>query len=61
MVIQEGVKSHRVATWQLKAVRLKVRDNRLTCKVANKFLNDCKRVEVVERNKDGPLPSPTVL
>ena len=60
MVIQEGGKSHRVAAWQLQAVRLKIRDICLPCKAANKFLNDCKQVEVVERNKEGPLISPTV-
>ena len=31
------------------------------CKVANECLNVCDRLELVERNKDDPLPSPTVL
>ena len=33
----------------------------LTCKVANKSLNVRERVKVIERNKDGPFPSPAVL
>ena len=48
MVIQYGGKSHRIAVWQTRALRLKIRDSHLTCKVANKCLNVRKRVEVVE-------------
>lgn len=33
----------------------------LRCKVANQCLNVCKSVEVLERNKDGTLPSSNVL
>ena len=35
-------------------MRLKIRVSYLTCKVADKCLHVCERVEVVERNKDGP-------
>ena len=56
MVIQEDGKNHRVAAWQLQAVRLKIRDSHLTCKVVNKGPNVRGWVEAVERNVDGPLP-----
>ena len=36
---------------------LKIRGNHLTSKVANKCLNVLEQVEMVERNKNGPLPS----
>ena len=36
---------------------LKICDSHLTCEVANNSLNICQQVEVVEMNKDGPLPS----
>ena len=61
MVILKGGKSHEVAVCLLHAMRLKIHDSHLTCKVANKFLNVCKRVEVVERNEDGLLTFPAVL
>ena len=44
-------KSHPVAVWQTQALRLKIRDSHLTCKVTNKFLSARERVEVVEWNK----------
>ena len=50
----QGGKSHRVAVWQIQALRLKISDSHLTCKVANKCLNVCERVEVVEWNKMVP-------
>ena len=31
MAIREGGRSHRVAVWQTQALRLKIRDNHLTC------------------------------
>ena len=36
---------------------LKVRGSHLTYKVASKYLNVRKRVEVVDKNKDDPLSS----
>ena len=39
-------------------MRLKMRGSYLKCKVANKCVNVREWVEVVEKNKDGPLPSP---
>ena len=36
---------------QLQALRLKIRDSHLTCKVANKGLNVREWVELVEWNK----------
>ena len=39
-------------------MRLKICDNHLTCKVANKYLNVRERVEVVEWNKKWSLPFP---
>ena len=44
MVIRYGGKCHQ-------AVRLKLCDSHLTCKVANKCLNICEQEEVVEWNK----------
>ena len=38
-------------------MRLKIRDSHLRCKTAIEFLNVCQSLEVVERNKDDPLPS----
>ena len=35
-------------------MRLEKRGSHLKCKVASKCLDDRERVEVVERNKDGP-------
>ena len=35
-------------------------DSNLTCKQANKYANVRERVEVVEKNKDDPLPDPVV-
>ena len=35
----------------MQEMRLKTCDRHLTCKVTNKCLNVCERVEVVERNK----------
>ena len=32
----------------------------MVCKIANKYLDFCERVEVIERHKDGPLPFPAV-
>ena len=48
--LQEGGKSHRVAVWYLREMQLKICDS-LTGKVAKRYLNVCKRVEVVEKNK----------
>ena len=39
-------------------MRLKIYDSHLTCKVANKCLNVCERVEVVEWNKKWSSPFP---
>ena len=39
-------------------MRLKICDSHLTCKVANKFLNVCEWVEVVEWNKRWSPPFP---
>ena len=61
MVIPQGGKSHRVAVWQIQAVRLKICDSHLTCKVANKCLNVRERAEVVEWNKRWSRPSAAVL
>ena len=38
----------------MQALRLKICDSHLTCKVANKFLNVRERVEVVAWNKMTP-------
>lgn len=38
-----------------------MRGSHLTSKVTNECLNFRERMEVVERNKDGPLHSPTIL
>ena len=38
-----------------------IRGSHLTCKVANKCLKVGELEELLERNKYGPLPSPTVL
>ena len=54
-------KYHRVSVWQIQAVRSKIRDSHLTCKVSNKYQNVRELVEVVEWKKDGPLSSPVVL
>ena len=51
----QGGKSHRVAVWQIQALRLKICDSHLKCKVANKCLNVGERVEVVECNKMVPF------
>ena len=42
----------------MQAVRLKICDSHLTCKVANKCLNVRERVEVVEWNKRWSPPFP---
>ena len=42
-------------------MQLKVRGSHFTCKLANKYLDICEQVEVVERNKNGLLPPPSVL
>ena len=42
-------------------MRLKIRDSRLTCKVANKCLDIREHMEVVERNEDVPLLYPAVI
>ena len=42
-------------------MRLKICVSHLTWKVANKCLNVCERVEVEERNRNDPLPSPAVM
>ena len=39
---------------------LNIRGSNPTWEVANKCLNAIELVEVVEKNKDGPLPSPKV-
>ena len=57
MQIAERGKPHRVAAWQLHAMRLTISGNHLRCKVTNKYLNVCERVEDVERNKNGLLLS----
>ena len=51
MVILQGGKSHRVLVWLLQAMRLKIHDSHLTCRVECKFLNVSEPVEEVERNK----------
>ena len=51
MAIPQAVKSHRVVAWKLQVMRLKIHGSHLKCKVANKCLNVCKRVEVVDSNK----------
>ena len=58
MVIQKGGKSHPAAVWQVQVVRLTIGGSHLACKVANKCLNVRESMKVVERNKNGPLPSP---
>ena len=50
----QGGKSHRVAVWQIQALRLKICDSHLTCKAANKCLNVLEQVGVVEWNKMVP-------
>ena len=40
------------------AVQLKICDSHLTCKVANKCLNVCEQVEVLEWNKKWSSPFP---
>ena len=42
-------------------MQLEIYDIHLTCKVENKCLNVRERVEVIEWDKDGPLPSPIAL
>ena len=42
-------------------MRLEIRNSHLTFKVANKRLNACEQLEVLEWNKDGPLLCPAVL
>ena len=42
-------------------MRLKIRGTLLTFKVTNKCLNICERDKVVERIKQDPHPSSTVL
>ena len=42
-------------------MQLKICVSHLTWKVANKCLNVCERVEVEERNRNDPLPSPAVM
>ena len=58
MVIQQGGKSQRVAVWKIQAVRLKICDSHLSCKVANKCLDVREWVEVVEWNKRWSSPFP---
>ena len=48
MVFREGGKFHRVAVKETQAMRLKVRDSHLTCKVVNKCLNVLERMKVAE-------------
>ena len=38
--------------WKTQALRLKIRDSHLTCKVANKCLNVREPMEVVEWNEN---------
>ena len=45
----------------INAIQLKIHGSHFTCKVASISLNVRERVEVVEKNEDGPLPSPAVL
>lgn len=33
----------------------------LTCKVENKYVNAHELLDVIEKNKNGPFPSPTIL
>ena len=61
IVIPKGGKLNWVAVWKLHAMPLKSGINHPKCKVAIKCLNVLVWVEVVERNKDGPLPSPAIL
>ena len=42
-------------------LRLKIRDSHLACKVANKCLNVCERVEVIESKKDSIFMLTTFL
>ena len=42
-------------------MQLKIGGTQLTCQVANKCLNLPEQMEVVERNKEDPIPSPAVL
>ena len=39
---------------------LKLQRSHLTCQVANKHLNNTEILKVVDRNKDGLLPTPAV-
>ena len=39
---------------------LKLQRSHLTCQVANKHLNNTEKLKVVDRNKDGLLPTPAV-
>ena len=52
MVIAKGGKS---------TLRLKMHGSHLTCKDGNKCLNVCKRVKVVEKNKDGLRTYPAAM
>ena len=45
----------------IKILWLKIWGSHLTCKAANRCLNVCQWVEVVGRNKDGPLSFQPVL
>ena len=47
MVFREGGKFHRVAVKETQAMRLKIRDSHLTCKVVNKCLNVLERIKIV--------------
>ena len=40
---------------------IRICGSHLKCKFANKCLNVCEQIEVVQSNKDGSLPSPDVL
>ena len=51
MLVQYGGKSHREAVWYTQALRLKIHDSNLTCRVANKCQNIRGLVEMVEWNK----------
>ena len=61
LVSQKRGKSHQVEVWWLQTLCLKICGSHFTCKVANNCLNVLEMGQVVEKNKDGPLPFPAFL
>ena len=51
------VTSNHPAIIELQAMWLEISDNHFTFKVTNNYLNVCEQVEMVEKNKNGSLPS----